>query len=93
MIKPTVGRVVWFWPMLGEAQQLGLTINDPAQPFAATVTYVWNDRLVNLSIVDHNGKQFGKTGVSLLQEGDIQSHWGRATWMPYQQAQAKKVDA
>jgi hypothetical protein len=64
MIKPTVGRVVLYWP---SAVQAG---TDTLQPFAATVAYVWNDRMVNLSVTDHNGKQFGVTSVRLLQDGD-----------------------
>jgi hypothetical protein len=88
MIKPTVGRVVLYWP---SAVQAG---TDTLQPFAATVAYVWNDRMVNLSVTDHNGKQFGVTSVRLLQDGDERPNGGMfCEWMPYQKGQAAKTEA
>lgn len=87
MIKPTVGRVVLYWP---STVQEG---SDTSQPFAATVAYVWNDRMVNLSVTDHNGRQFGVTSVPLLQDGDVRTGGMCCEWMPYQKGQAAKTEA
>ncbi|MDH5219213.1 MAG: hypothetical protein OEX19_16025 [Gammaproteobacteria bacterium] len=83
MIKPTIGRQVWYWP----EQQV-------SQPYAATICHVWTDTCVNLSILDANGKQFAETSV-LLYQGDENSDRpaGKfAEWMPYQKGQAKKTE-
>lgn len=82
MIKPTVGRVVWFWPAGAKVEQ----------PFAATIAYVHSDSMVNLSVIDANGNQFAATSITLVQEN------GGTTlpyccWMPYQQGQAAKTEA
>ena len=80
MIKPTIGRVVWYWPS-----------ENMDQPMAATVAYVWGDRMVNLSVADHNGKQFNVTSVPLLQGDETFKPSGfYCEWMPYQVGQAKK---
>lgn len=81
LIKPTVGRVVWFKPA-------GL-LDD--QPYAALVTYVHGDRMVNLVTFDHNGNPSPQTSVPLVQEGDVRPSAGfYCEWMPYQIGQAKK---
>lgn len=87
MIKPTVGRVVWYWP---SAVQAG---TDTSQPLAATVVYVWSDRMVNLSVTDHDGRQFGVTSVPLRQDGDERPSGMFCEWMPYQKGQAAKTEA
>lgn len=93
MIKPTVGRVVWYWP--GAHDVVTHQLHDyGVQPFAATVAFTHSDTMVNLSVVDHNGKQFEKHGVRLLQEGDVvRDKAGYAEWMPYQKGQAAKTEA
>jgi hypothetical protein len=85
MIKPTVGRKVWFSPTEhGPGTKLG------EQPFDATILYVHNDRLVNLLVVDHIGTSFPLTSVVLLQDGDAPApEGGTVSWMPYQAGQAK----
>ncbi|MGY3535431.1 hypothetical protein [Bradyrhizobium sp. USDA 4452] len=92
MIKPTVGRVVWFTPAAGDARFEGY-----AAPFAAHVAYVWGDRCVNLMVILPNGSGVvGETSVSLLQDEDSSASVGGgryAEWMPYQVGQAKKHDA
>jgi hypothetical protein len=70
-IIPTVGRVMWFTPSTVHPGPDFLT-NDPKQPCAAMVAYVWNDRLVNLTVSDH-GKAFNMTSVQLLQAGERQA--------------------
>jgi hypothetical protein len=85
MIKPSVGRVVWYRPEHVDPEE---------QPFAAIVTYVWNDRLVNLAVFDHYGVIQTRTSALLVQEGDPKPEVGSyAEWMPYQIGQAKKHEA
>lgn len=87
MIKPTVGRVVWFTPSLA----CGLVHRDKAAPLAAMVTHVWGDRMVNLVVFDSNGDPHSKTSVTLLQDDDAKPKYGHfCAWMPYQVGQWAK---
>lgn len=92
MIKPTVGRVVWFY-MPVDAHQPGFAKPDDGEPCAAIITRVWGDRMVNLTVFDANGVPHSRTSVSLLQEGDEVPSHPHATWMPYQVGQAKKHES
>lgn len=84
MIKPTIGRMVWF-------HQDGSLPED--QPNAAIVAYVHSDRLVNLTVCNSNGKTYAETSV-LLYQGDTDRPASRyCEWMPYQQGQAAKTEA
>ncbi len=90
IIKPTIGRVVLYSP----------SDNDPggksSQPHAATVAYVWNDGMVNLSVVDSNGTPYSRTSVPLIQPEfyiDGEDISGCARWMDYQIGQAAKEKA
>jgi len=89
MIKPTIGRVVWFQP----AKPADQPLRD--QPFAAIITYVWSDHMVNLAAFDQNGVPFAATSVTLIQEeDDTQPASGYfAQWMPYQRDAAKMYEA
>lgn len=101
IIKPTVGRKVWFHPN-GSTQlekpeaseyTVDFTFSNGDQPFDATVIYVWNDRMVNLLVTDHRGRQFAATSVTLVQPDVLPPAVGHyAIWMPYQVATAKKPD-
>jgi hypothetical protein len=84
MIKPTIGRVVLYWP----------TGRKPGgQPHAALVAKVINDRLVNLGAVDELGRGYGVVSVTLLQDEDAEPVTGGfAEWMPYQKGQAAKAE-
>jgi len=86
VIKPTVGRIVWFW------RSYQPDVVDDAQPMAAIVAYVHSDIMVNLSVIDHNGHHFSKTSVRLQQEGSDPPAFNEmyCEWMPYQIGQAKK---
>lgn len=92
IIKPTVGRQVWYRPFGHNRTLLGVW--DDTQPCAATVTYVWSDRMVNLQVLSPaHEKPQNFTSVQLVQAGDevpqnIQ-HGGYAEWMPYQVGQAR----
>jgi len=81
IIAPTVGRIVWY-----------VQRKDPPkrQPLAALVTYVHDDRLVNLAVFTVDGRQLAATSVILVQEGDPKPDDSYCKWMPYQLGQAKK---
>ena len=81
MIKPTVGRVMWFY-RTGKEEQ----------PFVSLVTYVHSDRCVNLVTFDWNGNTKGETSVTLVQERDERPSGYFCEWMPYQKGQAAKTD-
>ena len=59
MIKPAVGRIVLFT----ETHEVRKANN--GQPFAAIVTYVHSDSLVNLAVFDCNGNLMPRTSVYL----------------------------
>jgi hypothetical protein len=84
MIKPTVGRVVWFHPPRSTPDH---------QPQAALVAYVWSDTLVNLAVFDHNGIASNYTSVLLYQGEGERPASEFCEWMPYQQGQAAKTEA
>lgn len=80
MIKPTIGRVVWFHPTELETH-------------AAIITQVWGDEMVNLVVFDYDGNPKGETSVWLWQgEGaNIPKPTIRyCEWMPYQIGQARR---
>lgn len=79
MIKPTIGRVVL------------VTRPDSGsdQPEPALVTYVWNNRLINVGGFDRAGKPFAVASLPLLQDDDVPESSHYAEWMPYQKDQAK----
>lgn len=86
MIKPTVGRVIWYYPA-GRSHT--------EQPNAAFITYVHSDTMINVGGFDHNGIPFASTSVLLLQdEGSYGNPGGGpwACWMPYQKGQATKTE-
>lgn len=84
MIKPTIGRVVWFWPE-------GDRPSDPhAQPLAAIVTHVWGDNCVNLVVFTSSGETLPRTSVQLYQaHGPRPPNYAFCEWMPFQLGQAK----
>lgn len=95
MIKPTVGRKVWYRPSKTGPVPMsvcGSVVTGTDQPLDATVIAVWGDRCVNVLVTDIVGKQFPMLSVTLVQEGDITPDNGHyVEWMPYQQAQASKT--
>lgn len=91
VIKPTVGRKVWYRPSASDV--VGPVPMSVAgdQPLDATVIAVWGDRMVNLLVTDIVGRQFPVLSCTLLQDGDERPAAGRyAEWMPYQQGQARR---
>lgn len=85
MIKPTIGRVVWFYPS---------DFTEGGQPQAALIAFVHSDNCINLAAHDVNGNGYGATSVPLVQDGELVPENGYyAKWMPYQVGQAKKNEA
>jgi len=91
MIKPTVGRKVWYRPAV--EVDAGMVRNGD-DPLDATVVAVHSDKMVNLSIFDANGTQHVRNSVELVQDGvQPPSDIGYCEWMPYQIGQAAKSEA
>lgn len=87
MIKPTIGRVVWY---RAEGDDIAL---DSKQPLAALITYVHSDTMVNLVVFDPNGNPRSRTSVWLW-DGECEKRAGSyAEWMPYQKGQAAKTES
>jgi hypothetical protein len=85
MIKPTIGRVVWFFPHNRKPDD---------QPHSAQIAFVHDDRTVNLGVLDKFGNAYAVTSVPLLQDDDAKPATGpHAEWMPYQVGQAAKNEA
>jgi len=86
MIKPTVGRVLWYHPAF--IPDSGS--NETTQ--VAIISHVWSDTCINLAVFDSNGIASNQTSVFLFQgEGDRPGSQ-YAEWMPYQQGQAAKTE-
>lgn len=79
MIRPTLGRIVWFTPHAAEA----MTTETDGR-CAAIITKVWSDTMVNLTVFDANGETHAKTSVVLVQEGRPKPQGHFCEWMPYQ---------
>jgi len=94
LIKPTIGRKVWYrhdgGPIFASNKPDLYPISHGPQPMDATVIYVYGDRMVNLDVTDHAGNRFTVTSCTLIQEGDDPVTTRYCEWMPYQQGQAKK---
>lgn len=98
MIKPTVGRKVWFIPSpqyVTEQKLAVLTdLNDPLkiQPMDATIIGVHDDSTVNLFVVEPDGFTRYEERVHLIQseDEDYTVYPYHAMWMPYQVTQAAK---
>ena len=83
MIKPTVGRRVWYRPLPHEA----FISDDPNKRWDAGVTYVWSDTRVNLACFTPDGQMRPHTSVTLAQDRGAEP--GECEWMPFQVGQAK----
>lgn len=87
MIKPTNGRIVWFY------RNVDASLDPHGQPQAAMISYVTNDQTINLTVSNPDGSTFGVQNVQLVQEGDVvlDPEAPLARWMPYQVGQAAKT--
>lgn len=87
MIKPTVGRVVLYYPGGDHRDRYG------AGPLAAIVAFVHTDRLINVGALNPDGRNFGVQNVPLLQGDDAAPEGGGyCAWMDYQKGQAAKAE-
>jgi hypothetical protein len=68
LVTPTIAQPVWYYAE--HARTKGMKSHDWDVPFAAMVVYVWSDRLVNLLVIDHEGKTFAMSKVPLHQGDD-----------------------
>lgn len=77
MQKPTVGRIVHYFP--GSADSLYVQ----GKPLAALITSVWSDTCVNLAVFHANGgTPYSKTSVFLQQDGLAAPSEIYAAWPP-----------
>lgn len=92
IIKPEVGRVVLYRPTYaGDLVSLDRDKRpDLRQPMSAQVAYVHQDRMVNLSVADHEGRQFPVTNVRLVQPGDEAPPHDHAHYSAFQIEQARR---
>lgn len=89
LIPATVGRKVWFHPHKSDPLHDG-----GPQPFDASIAYAWSDRMINISVADHNGVMTNRTSVALVQPGDEEPvGQSYCTWMPFQVGQAQSQQA
>lgn len=84
MIKPMVGRIVWYWLGSHTPQR---------EPLAAIIAAVKSDSIVNLAIFDAGGHHGGEENVPLIQDGDERPKGHYCEWMPYQKGQAAKTES
>lgn len=87
MIKPTVGRVVWYHPPFTADSRTN------EETLAAIICHVWSDTCVNLAVFDANGTASNQTSVFLYQGDSDRPSSFYCEWMPYQLGQAAKTDA
>lgn len=90
MIKPTVGRMLHYYPA---SEDGGASITF-GRPLAATIAHVWNDSCINIAYLDTSGVWRSKTSVLLVHEDDdARPGAGYCVWMPYQKGQAAKTES
>lgn len=87
MIKPTIGRVVWYHPPFTPDS------GSNERTLAAIVCHVWSDTCVNLAVFDANGVASNQTSVFLFQGDSERPSSCYCEWMPYQIGQAKSQAA
>lgn len=85
LIKPTIGRVVWFWPAFPDGSAV--------QPYAAIITWVHSDSLVNLAVFLADGDATSATSVPLYPGERDKPEGAYCEWMPYQLGQAASSGA
>lgn len=91
MIKPTIGRVVWYRPSEWDKSGPGALVAAQGQPLDAHIVFVHGDKMINVAGFDANGVPFRRCSVTLLQDDDAAPAGSAfAEWMPYQAAQAAK---
>jgi hypothetical protein len=90
-MKPTVGRVVYFYPAATRSAFGFLAV--AGQPLAAIICHVNSPTSVNVSVFDVHGKQFPVSGVPFFETEQPGVAGEHCAWMPYQRERASKQDA
>lgn len=90
MIKPTVGRIVYYIPPAEQDPAYHISTNG-TEPLAAIVACVHSDTMLNLAVFDCNGTPHARTSVPLVQPNEATpEHGDYCYWMPYQVTQASQ---
>src|SRR6476620_9768805 len=95
MIKPTVGRVVWYNPVPKDnLEQLADEHGKrKEEPLVGIVLAVHSDTRVNLLVISAYGQTRFLSRVELWQgEGERPTGHGYAEWMPFQRGQQMKTE-
>lgn len=92
IIKPTVGRIVWYHPSnVLDSVLARFNTERQVDPMAAQIVGVDTDERVNLVVYDALGTQVVRLGVLLVQkDAPAPAEGGYCYWMPCQTAQAAK---
>jgi len=85
IIKPTIGRKVWYWPTAAEKSW------SHDQPFDATIVHVTGERTVNLLVHNELGYPVPAKENVVLVQPDMKREPvpGECSWMPFQTDQAR----
>jgi hypothetical protein len=89
LIRPTVGRKVWYRPGPQDRHSHMQWIE--GEPLDATILAVHGDRSINAQVLDINGTPFIRRSWPLVQQGDDIPDGSYFEWMPYQTGQAAKA--
>lgn len=99
LIKPTPGRIVWYWP---NGRLFAFDPENPTangmpghQPMPAIITHVWNDTHIDLYVLPTSWHRGGVAHSIELVQGDTNPPKAIAgcpthfcEWMPFQKGQA-----
>lgn len=91
MIKPTIGRKIWF--RLNGFKKYSIVNFDNEQAMDASINFVHNNNKINIIVVDHVGNLHSVNEIMLVSD-DFKPIEGipYCEWMPYQVGQAKKTE-
>jgi len=83
-MKPSIGRVVWYYP----------ANHGDGQPWPALIAYVHSDERINVGGFRYDGTPFNDSDVALyLPDSAVPSEGPYCTWMPYQVSAASEATA
>jgi hypothetical protein len=68
VVAPAIGQPVWYYA--DHTRTKGMKSYDWDVPFAAVVAYAPSDRLVNLSVIAHDGMTFAIPSVAVFHDDD-----------------------
>lgn len=91
IIKPSIGRRVWFRCNDSFAKEKGIYRIDDVQAMDTGIVYVHGYAMVNLIVTDHIGNTHAINSVAIVDDTDGNSYAMWCEWMPYQKEQVKTV--